>query len=311
MASFFNRIQRTKLPANNAMRIWMAREGEVTQPRTGKTMKPWLPGIGVLKLKADDDRRDAFVEWLTKSDNPFLAKVEVNRIWSHLTGRGLVDPIDDFRESNPPANANLLDALAVDFVKHGFDRRHIIKTILNSRTYQLSSRSNEFNGKDTKYASHARARRLSAEQLLDAISQITGVAEKFPGLPAGTLATQLPSPEVNKDFLRVFGKPARDTACDCERGTSADLAQALAIINGPFIAEKIEHPDNRIRKLTAEKKADPEILDELFLAAYSRLPNDAERKTGLAYLAKSKDHSQALEDLLWTIINSKEFLFQH
>ncbi|HVX61350.1 MAG TPA: DUF1549 domain-containing protein, partial [Pirellulales bacterium] len=207
IGAFFNRVQRKKSADPDEMVIWVARAGEVTQPRTGQQMKPWLPLTGDAELPGEDDRRDAFADWLVKPDNPFFAKVEVNRIWGHLLGRGIVEPVDDFRDSNPPSSEALLDALAKDFVSHKYDRKHVIRTILNSRTYQLSSRKNEFNKSDVKYFSHARTRLLSAEQLLDAICQVTAVPEKYAGLPAGTRATQLPSPDVNNYFLKVFGQP--------------------------------------------------------------------------------------------------------
>ena len=208
IGAFFNRIQKKPGMTPEEQVVWIARSGEVTQPRTGKQMKPWLPLKGDAEVAADEDRRESFARWLTAPDNPFFAKVEVNRMWGHLMGRGIVEPVDDFRDSNPPASAALLDHLAKDFVEHGFDRKHTLRTILNSRTYQLSSRKNDFNRTDTKYFSHATTRLLSAEQLLDAICRVTGVDEKFAGLPTGTRATQLPSPDTDNYFLKVFGQPA-------------------------------------------------------------------------------------------------------
>ena len=158
-------------------------------------------------MPGEDDRREKLAEWLHDPDNPLFPQAGVNRLWGHLFGRGIVEPVDDFRASNPPSNEALLEALAQDFVKSGFDQKHVLRTILNSRTYQLSSKKNDFNAEDDKYFSHGRTRLLSAEQLLDAICQMTGVAEKFPGLPAGTHATSLPSPDVNSQFLKVSGNP--------------------------------------------------------------------------------------------------------
>ena len=193
-----------------------------------------------LQSEHDQDRRVALVDWLTASDNPFFTRMEVNRIWSYVMGRGIVDPIDDFRDSNPPANPELLDALAADFVEQGFDRRHVIRTILRSRTYQSSATANQFNERDQKYFSRYAARMLSAEQLLEAISQFTGVPEIFAGLPSGTRATQLPSPSYGKDFLKVFGKPLRDTACECERASRSDLARVMELVNGPLVFDKVQ-----------------------------------------------------------------------
>lgn len=311
IGSFFNRVQRKPSTTADELIVWVARAGEVTQPRTGKQMKPWLPLAGDADLPGEDDRRQTFVDWLTRADNPFFAKVEVNRIWGHLMGRGIVEPVDDFRDSNPPSSASLLGALAEDFVKHGYDRKHVIRTILNSRTYQLSSRKNEFNKTDTKYFSHARTRLLGAEVLLDGICQVTGVQEKYPGLPAGTRATQLPSPDVDNYFLKVFGQPARETACQCERSNESNLSQALQMINGPLVHGKVRDEHNRLRVLLSAGKTNEEIITQLYLAAFSRKPAEAEMSAATAHIAKSGDQMRGLEDVLWALLNANEFLFQH
>lgn len=311
IGSFFNRVQRKQAATPDELVVWVARSGEVTQPRTGRQMKPWLPLRGEIELSGDDDRRLAFVEWLTSADNPFFAKMEVNRLWGYVMGRGIVEPVDDFRDSNPPASASLLEALAADFVAHGYDRKHILRTILNSRTYQLSSRKNEFNKDDAKYFSHARTRLLSAEQLLDAICQVTEVPEKYAGLPLGTRATQLPSPDVDNYFLKVFGQPARETACQCERSTESNLSQALQMINGPLVHGKIRDEHNRLRRLVAAGKSDAEIVSELYLAAFCRLPGEAELTAALNHIAASGDRMRGLEDVCWAVLNANEFLFQH
>ena len=310
LGAFFNRVQRTKLPDDETL-VWIAREGEVKQPRTKRTMKPWLPDAGELDLPPDVDRRNVLVDWLGAPDNRYLARVEVNRIWSHIMGRGIVEPIDDFRASNPPSNPALLDALASDFVESGYNRRELIRTIVLSRSYQLESRTNRFNERDTVYFSHARSRLLAAEQILNAISQVTGIAESFEGLPGGTLATELPSPEFGKDFLRVFGKPPRETVCECERSQSSDLARVLELINGDLVAEKIGNESNRIHRLVAAGKSDAEIVTELYLAAYSRRPTAEELAAASGYVAGATVRMEGLEDLVWTILNSKELLFQH
>ena len=191
MAAFFNRVQRKKSPRGDELLIYLAHSGEVTQPRTGKQMKPWLPRQGRDRCcRGEATAAQPFVDWLTSKDNPLFAKVEANRIWSFVMGRGIVDPPDDFRDSNPPSNAALLDALAKDFAEHGFDRKHLLRTILNSRTYQADFRANEFNKDEVKYFSHYQPRLLSAEQLLDAICAMTGLPETFTGLPAGMKATR-------------------------------------------------------------------------------------------------------------------------
>jgi hypothetical protein len=311
IAAFFNRIQRAAGLDPNEMLISVARGGEVVQPRTGQTMKPWLPLTGDVDLPADADRRDAFVNWIARQDNPLFPQAAVNRIWGHLIGRGIVEPVDDFRASNPPSNDGLLAALAKDFVERNFDQKHIIRTILNSRTYQLSSRKNDFNKDDDKYFSHARTRLLSAEQLLDAICTVTDLPEKFPGLPAGTRATQLPSPDVNHQFLKVFGQPAREMACQCERSSESNLSQALQMINGPLVHGKLRDANNRFRKLAAGGKKDEEIIEELYLAAFARKPSQAEVEKLVTHIKSQKNRLEALEDVCWTLLNAKEFLFQH
>ncbi|MGC3967333.1 MAG: DUF1553 domain-containing protein [Pirellulales bacterium] len=311
IAAFFQRVQRKKTTDADDLVVWTARTGETTQPRTGKTMKPWAPLKGEVDLPGEEDRRDAFAAWLTDPNNPFFAKVEVNRIWGHLTGRGIIEPVDDFRESNPAAHPALLEALAKDFVQHGYDRKHVMRTILNSRTYQLSSRRNEFNKDDVKYFSHSKTRMLSAEQLLDAICQVTDVPEKYAGLPAGTRAVELPSPDVDNYFLKVFGQPARETACACERAGESNLSQALQMINGPLVHGKIKDAGNRARVLATAGKPHADIVKELYLAAFSRAPSPPELKAALDHIVKSGNPERGLEDVCWAILNTNEFLFQH
>jgi hypothetical protein len=311
IAAFFNRVQRKNSASPDEMIVWMARSGEVTQPRTGQRMQPWLPGTGTLELAGEADRREAFVQWLQRPDNPLFAQVAVNRLWGHLFGRGIVEPVDDFRASNPPSHGELLEALARDFVEHGFDQKRTLRLILNSRTYQLSSRKNPFNEDDQRYFSHATTRMLSAEQLLDAICRVTGVPEKFPGLPAGTRATQLPSPDVNHAFLKVFGQPAREMACQCERSSESNLSQALQMINGPLVHAKLRDPSNRFRRALAAGRSHESIVRELYLAALCRQPGELELAAALEHIAASPSAEEALEDVCWALLNAKEFLFQH
>jgi len=311
IGAFFNRVQRKKTDNPEEMVVWIARGGEITQPRTGKQMKPWMPLKGDADLPAEDDRREALMTWLTSADNPFFPQAEVNRLWGYLIGRGIVEPVDDFRASNPPSNEPLLAALSAEFVKSGFDRKHILKTILKSRTYQLSSKKNDFNKDDVKYFSHARTRLLGAEQLLDAICQVTGVSEKYAGLPAGTRATQLPSPDVNNYFLKVFGQPPREMACACERSSESNLSQALQMINGPLVHGKLRDGNNRLQNLIKAKKTDAEIIEELYLAALARKPTPEEVGEAAKYVSGQPDRTKALEDVCWAMLNAKEFLFQH
>jgi hypothetical protein len=291
--------------------IYVDRAGEVTQPRTGKVMAPKFMGGPVADVPPGRDRREALADWITRADNPFFAKSIVNRIWYHLNGRGIVDPVDDFRDSNPSANDELLDALAKDFVAHQFDVKYIIRVILNSRTYQLSAQGNDLNKDDGKYFSHAVTKLLTAEQLLDALCTVTEVPEKYAGLPLGTRATQLPDGEINHPFLKTFGQPARELACECERESDSNLAQALQLINGPTVNEKLRAPTNRIGRLLGQKLSDLDLLNELYLATLSRQPGDGEVKAALEHVARAPDKRKAWEDVQWALVNSKEFLFRH
>ncbi len=289
MAAFFKRVQRKKSPRADEIVIWTAASGEVVQPRTGQQMKPWVPVKGTIEEETEYDRRKIFADWLTSPDNPYFARIEVNRIWSHLFGRGIVEPSDDFRESNPPSNAELLDALAKDFVELGFDRKAILRRILNSRTYQTSFQPNEFNKDDEKYFSHFQPRMLTAEQLLDSISQATGVPEQFASLPAGTRATQLPAPDLVKhEFLKVFGQPERQTVCACERSSESNLGMAIQFFNGPLIYDKLRHEQNRFRQLAASGNSDEEIIRQLHIAAVSREPTSEELSASLAHIEAKK-----------------------
>jgi hypothetical protein len=226
-------------------------------------------------------------------------------------GKGIVDPVDDFRDSNPSCNDDLLDALGKDFAAHKYDLRHLVTTVMKSRTYQLSAQPNETNKDDGKYFSHAVTKLLTAEQLLDALCDVTGVPEKFAGLPAGTRAIQLPDGEVNHPFLKTFGQPARELACECERESDGNLAQALQLINGPTVNEKVRSASNRLTGLLASKKSEKEILDDLYFVALSRAPEVDEVKAALAHIAKGKDKRKAWEDVLWAVLNTREFLFRH
>ncbi len=312
LGAFFNRLQRRTSPRPGEMFVWTASTGEVTQPRTGEVMKPWLPRVGSIEPKADEDRRPAFVNWLVDAKNPFFAKIEANRIWSQMFSRGIVDPIDDFRDSNPPSNEPLLEALAKDFAESGFDRKHLMRTILNSKTYQASSEASEWNDKDKIYFSHQSPRMLSAEQLLDAINHVTGLTQTFAGLPSDMKATQLPAPDVAKNaFLKVFGQPERTTVCACERAEDSNLGMAIELFNGPLVYEKLRDANNRFRKSHAAGRTAQEVIRELYLAALCRLPTDTELEASLQHCQSREDLLSGFEDLCWVLLNTDEFLFQH
>ena len=311
IAAAFTRIGRQKGAKPDEEIIHVTRSGEIKQPRTGQTMKVHLLLTGDVDVPADQDRRRVFADWLVSEENPFFARAAVNRIWGHLMGRGIVEPVDDFRDSNPPSNAALLDSLAEQFTKNGFSRKWAIRTIMSSRVYQLSSKKNDFNADDEIYASHATPRLLSAEQLLDAICQVTDVAESFKGLPAGTRAVALPDPPTDHYFLKVFGQPQREMACQCERSSESNLSQALQMINGPTVHNKLRADNGRIHQMVKAGKKDDQIITTLYLAALARNPVEAELNASQKHIAGSTDRLLALEDVGWAILNSKEFLFQH
>jgi len=249
MGAFFSRVRLRDGAAPDEKIVWLAGDGEVTHLRTQQPASLVVPITGKLEVATGQDRRVAFAEWLTSESNPFFAKMTVNRLWARFLGRGIVEPVDDFRDSNPPAHPELLDRLAAEFVNSGYDTRHIVRLILNSQLYQLSSRTNTFNESDERYFSHGYARLLRAEQLLEAISQVTAVPERFNGLPPGTRATALPSPDVGSDFLKTFGQSARNTACDCERNSEPKLTHALSLISGEVLSTKLGRSTSRLSNL--------------------------------------------------------------
>jgi hypothetical protein len=257
----------------------------------------------------DDRRRDALAAWLTSKENPFFAKAIANRVWSYFFGRGIIDPVDDIRASNPPVNPALLDALTNDFASHNFDLQHLMRTIVNSRAYQTSIATNEWNEKDGENFSHYMPRRMSAEALMDAVSAAAGARPNFPEVPEDLTATQLPDPHVGKDgFLDLFGRPSRESACECERRTDFSLPQALNLVNGTTISDAVADSKGRVANLVLSGKNDAAIVEELYLASLSRLPNKAESERGQKYLSGGSRAVRA-QDLLWALLNSKGFLY--
>jgi hypothetical protein len=299
--------------------VYLDRESEVTHPRTGDVLQPRFLGGNAPKVGSDGDRLAALADWVARPDNPYFARAQVNRVWFHLLGRGLVDPNDDFRASNPPANPALMEALAGDFVAHKFDLRHLVRTIMLSRTYQLSSRPNDTNADDDANFARGQIRPLQAEQLLDGFSAVLGVPIEFPGQPKGLRATQLPgvaprergqSVSETARFLSVFGKPVRSLSCECERSEDATLNQAFQLITGEMLNRMLSEPNNRIGKQMAAGKTNDAIVEELYLAALCRPPSAAERDTARKILARASDRRKALEDVAWGLVNAKEFLLR-
>jgi hypothetical protein len=311
LTAFFQRVSRKPGLRIDEEIVYVTRAGEARQPRTGQVMEPWLPGGGGLADPQAPDRRRDFANWLTSPTNPFFARVAVNRIWAEVMGQGIVDPVDDLRQSNPPAIPALLDKLADDFVKHGFDQKHILRTILGSRTYQLSSQATQLNQEDRRFFSHAKSRLLTAEQLLDAVCEVTQVREAFPGLPAGTRATEIPSPDFKQPFLETFGRPARATACECERRSDSTLAQAIELFNGQLVQKKLADKHNRFHRQLEQGRPHSDVLEELYRAAVCRRPTDAEVKAAIEHINSKEKPSNGFEDVCWALLNTEEFLTQH
>jgi hypothetical protein len=255
------------------------------------------------------DRRIPLARWLTSPSNEFFARNLVNRYMGYLMGRGLVEPIDDMRATNPPSNPALMEALAKDFRDSKFNIKNLIRTIMNSRIYQLDSQPSPINATDSKFYSHFRVKRLSAEPLLDAIDYATGAQTKYPNLPLGTRAIELPDSKYPNYFLMTFGKPKRVSVCECERVPDENLSQALHTLNGDIIAGKVAEGNGRIARLLKAKTPHDEIVAELFLATLSRRPTPAEIEAGRKFLADSPTPQECYQDLLWALINSKQFLF--
>lgn len=294
--------------------------GQFTDDRYSKPLPPKPLAAQALPADSPQDPRLYFAQWLTSPENPFFARAIVNRVWRSLMGRGLVEPADDMRDTNPATNDELLQALVKDFIKHDFDVDYLIRTILESSTYQASSRPNDQNAQDEQYYSHYLIRRLPAEVLLDAYSQVTQEPEKFDGYPAGTRALQLPDAAVRSYFLTTFGRPARQQTRESERTSVPTVTQALHIINGDTLNYKLRDSGNAVDMLLKLGFSDEEIVNYLYLASLSRYPSDAERAAllnalGEAESAKvqgvSNPRRAALADMAWALLTSEEFVFNH
>lgn len=330
LAAFFPRVQyrlldntrRDKLDKHEFIGeqiVYLDETSEVKHPYTGEVMQPRFLGGPAPQFGFKDNRLVRLADWIADPSNPFFAQAQANRIWSYLMGRGIVEPNDDFRQSNPPVNGPLLEALAKDLKEHGFDQKHLIRAIMNSRSYQLSANPNGTNETDETNFSRALVRSLPAEALLDSIAQVTHTALSFEGYPEAKRASQLPSMPVirrgesfqgNFRFLKLFGKPERMLACDCERSDGTTLTQALQLITGDIINKAIAEPDNSLTKMLQAGKSNAEIIDEIYLGALCRLPAPAEKSALVERIDRAMQRREALEDVLWGVLNSKEFLLR-
>ncbi len=300
--------------------VFPALKGEVKNPRLGKDAAPRFLGRPQ-PVNEGQDRLEELATWLTSPENKLFARVQANRIWYHLMGRGIVDPIDDFRATNLPSHPELLDELTADFVKHGYDLKQLIRVIMNSRAYQVSSLPNDTNADDTINYSHTLVRRLDAEEVLDALSQVTGTPLKFNGYPEGFRAGQIPgvhavamrrSKVTDADtFLSVFGKPERLLATEEERSCTTNLGQALQLMTGPALAELLSEKNGRLDKLLASGKPAAELINEHYWTALTRPATPTEINALSRHLEEATDKRAALEDITWALVNSKEFVMRH
>ena len=293
--------------------IFTADKGSVSHPRTGKTLAP-RPLFGEAPVVGDEDPRDALARWITNG-NPFFAKVMVNRVWADLMGRGIVEPVDDLRITNPPSNGPLLDALAADFQAQGYDLKKLLKRILSSAAYGLSSTPTKQNVVDTRNYSRKYRQRLRAEVLLDAVCDITGVPEQFAAMPFGSRAAEIWTHRAPSLFLDTFGRPDRNQDPPCYRTSETTVVQALHLMNAPQLHEKVVSEKGTAAKLATSDKSAEEIVEELYLLVYSRFPSVDERRNAVAAFARSGDAAQtrrlATEDVLWALLNTPEFVFKN
>jgi hypothetical protein len=309
MLAFFSGVSVRKGPAGEM--LIADKPGAVHHPRTGEVVRPYPLGKEMPAEESGDNRRLILADWMTRPENPWFARNVANRVWAHFLGRGLVEPVDDVRATNPPTNPELLDALAGHLIKHKYDVKALIRFITSSQAYQLSSRPNETNESDQQNYSRALFRRPPAEVLLDMVCQTTGVPERFDGFPLGTRAIGLWDSKTSNYFLRVFGRPERTSACACERGGEPSVAQVLHLLNSPEVHDRLTHAGGTVARLVALHQKDEPLVEELYLTFFSRPPTTAERETALRYLSKRPDRRSAAEDLAWSLLCSLEFAFNH
>ena len=319
LSAFFSKVTFKATQEWKEEIVFFIPDGGLWNMRSRQLVKPKPLGAAPLELEREDDPRARFAAWLTTPENPWFAPNVVNRIWYWLLGRGIVHDPDDMRPTNPPENPELLDYLRRELVVHKFDLKHIYRLIFNSRVYQLSCEPNAQNEKDLSHFSHYRMKRLTAEQMLDGICQVTGSQESFTSwipvpvlrMPQTERAIQLPDSDIDSAFLDLFGRPSRDTPFETERNCEAQPRQALYFVSSDELQYKIAG-GQKIRQLFETRKADPEIVDELYLSALSRPPRGDEKQKALAYLAKGKNaRVQAVQDLFWAILTTKEFMVNH
>jgi hypothetical protein len=314
MANLFGRVALKNGVRAGDVSVYTSPTGEVVLPRLNKPLPP-RPLDGEAIPFEGQDRREHLANWLTSPTNPYFARSLVNRVWKNFMGRGLVEAVDDMRATNPPSNEELLAALTKDFTDHNFDTKHLIRTIMNSAAYQRASEANATNAKDDKYYSKYVIKRLPAEVMLDALSQVTNVPTMFPDFAPGTRAIQLPDSRINQYFLKVFGKPPRVATCECERSAEPTVQQALHIINGETLNQKLRAPGGFVDNVVKLGLPDAMLIEHLYLSAFARQPSEKEMTNLVAALKANRTDTmarrQAVEDVVWAVLTSKEFLFNH
>ena len=313
-AAFFSRVGRKPGFEPDEQRIFHQRGlASATNPKTNEALKPTGLGGKPLDVAAERDPRQALADWLSQPDNKFFAPALVNRYWKHFFGRGIVDPEDDMRVTNPASNPELLAALSQHFIGSKFDLKQLLRTICQSSTYQLSAEPNAYNLNDKQNFSRYYPKRLTAEVLLDSLDQVTASPSGFSGLPNGTRAVQIPDTGgIGSYFLTVFGRPEGASACECERSQEANLAQSLHLLNSAEVQSKLSNGQGRAAQLAADtQRSHAEKVNALYMWVFSRAPVAEESAVALAHIEKVENKQQAYEDILWALVNTKEFLFNH
>ncbi|MCH2365444.1 MAG: DUF1549 and DUF1553 domain-containing protein, partial [Planctomycetes bacterium] len=308
-ASFFSQIGRKRAEDPRETIVFNSRSGEVRHPVGNRVMKPKFLG-GVTPDLKGKDRRVAMANWLVSAENPFFATNLANMVWAHFFGKGIIDEVDDVRVSNPPANGELLNELGRRFTGYKYDFKRLVRDICTSRTYQLATQTNQSNESDTRNFSHASLRRIRSEILLDCITQVTNTSNKFRGLPKGARAVQIADGSTTNYFLQAFGRAKRETVCSCEVQMEPNLSQALHLINGDTVEQKIRQ-GGLIKARLDEKKTPDEIIEELYLRCFSRRPVEKELASLKSIQAAAPNQKEFLDDLFWSLLNSREFLFNH
>ncbi len=309
LSAYFADVGRRPLPDGDEYIFTMGTPSAVMNPNTNEPAAPKFPFDHAGAIDGAGTRREQLAQWLTANENPYFARSIVNRYWSYFFGRGIIDPVDDIRAGNPASNPELLDAVTKDFVASGYDLKKLIRTICNSATYQRSLDAGPWNEDDKINFSHALPRRLSAEQLYDAIIQATGAPRALPGVPAGFRASELPDSDVEVAFLDMFGRAPRESPCECERTSDVSLGQTLNMVNGPTIGDAIAHPQGIIAMSIAAAMPNDKLIETIYLSALCRKPSPDEITRTLEYFTTAGEPKAAAEDLMWALINSPGFLF--